>query len=377
MNELGKLDEYYKTLFPFAQLFRWLSYGDDGDLFSRRDVAYQIATAASDHFVRYKSWHDFESFATEIRRVNPKRIDIGAIYSCAPAQRCALGSQFLPQLKELVFDIDISDYNDVRFCCTETNICARCWPLIAIAVQLIDRRLREEFVFNDILWVYSGRRGVHCWVSDRAALLLGNGARASVLSFLSLPLTDENGQFVVRLPEIQNPSVFVRYQQLCAPFLRYAEIQELFLRPERWNALLARVVKSEKTRNELCALLSDGTVVSTNERWLQMCAIIEQNELTERILQEIVFTVVHPRFDVRVTIDTKHLLKCPFVVHPETKRVCIPFAVDTVDQFNPLAVPTTAQLLDDGIVGAAARAALAAAVTLFERFVDVSLNERN
>ncbi len=38
--------------------------------------------------------------------------------------------------RELVFDIDLTDYDDVRTCGKEGHICTKCWPFMAAAVEV-------------------------------------------------------------------------------------------------------------------------------------------------------------------------------------------------------------------------------------------------
>ena len=49
-----------------------------------------------------------------------------------------LGSEraFAAVERELVFDIDLTDYDDVRTCGKEGHICQSCWPLMALAIQV-------------------------------------------------------------------------------------------------------------------------------------------------------------------------------------------------------------------------------------------------
>ncbi len=43
---------------------------------------------------------------------------------------------FMTVERELVFDIDLTDYDDVRTCGSGGHICNACWPLMAVAIQV-------------------------------------------------------------------------------------------------------------------------------------------------------------------------------------------------------------------------------------------------
>ena len=205
---------YYDSLFPAESMMKWLAYGNDlkhpqadAGFMQRREFCF---TLPGDVFVRYQSFKDDKELRKELKSKLPSKIDIGPVFNVDPSKRLAYsggaGSDrvFAPTEREFVMDIDMTDYDDVRTCCSAADICHKCWPLMTVAVKVIDQGLRDDFGFEHLLWVYSGRRGIHCWVCDKRARQLSNEARAAVAEYFSVYKgTDASG--LVKRVNISNP----------------------------------------------------------------------------------------------------------------------------------------------------------------------------
>jgi len=65
------------------------------------------------------------------------KVDAGAIWSEIPKK----DSPGKTEQRELVFDFDMNDYDDVRNCCEGKNVCLRCWKLLIVAIEIIKKTL--------------------------------------------------------------------------------------------------------------------------------------------------------------------------------------------------------------------------------------------
>jgi DNA primase small subunit len=128
------------------------------------------------------------SLRKDVLRLMPSRFEIGPVYTTNPRDRKTLrkSSAFKPLAKELCFDIDLTDYDDIRTCCTKANICNKCWQFITMAIKVVDVALRDDFGFKHIMWVYSGRRGAHAWVCDKKAREMDDQRRRAIAGYLEI-----------------------------------------------------------------------------------------------------------------------------------------------------------------------------------------------
>lgn len=193
---------FYKRLYPYKSIFGWLNHEHvPTKRWTHREWAF---TLPPDTYVRYQSFSDADDLKKQVCQLNPTRFEIGPVYSArvsCTTERLALyltrttqprdrktvrAANFTPQLRELVFDIDMTDYDEIRTCCSGADICHRCWAFIAAAVHVLDESIREQFGYKHLLWVYSGRRGIHLWISDKEAMELTNEQRRALVGNLTV-----------------------------------------------------------------------------------------------------------------------------------------------------------------------------------------------
>lgn len=254
----------------------------------------------------------------------------------------------------------MTDYDDVRTCCSEANICCKCWKFMTIACRVIDAALREDFGFEHILWVFSGRRGIHCWVCDKSARHLDTKGRGAIADYLQVSMSSgENSVTKVTLFDKQHHSVR-RARGIIEPLFNEViiEDQNAFGTPSGVEKLL-KMVNDENCRQELQNLFAsiqasnsgggDSKIIwQTFENYFESLRVNSQLKLKlKHIVEEVQLAMLYPRLDINVSKGTNHLLKAPFCIHPKTGKVCVPFNPNLAQKFDPTTVPTINLLLNE------------------------------
>lgn len=351
---------FYKQLYPFESIFHWLNQGyKPTKLFTHREFS---ATLAGDVYLRYHSFNTIAEFKANLCRLNPTRFEIGAVYNARPKDKKTLRAGALqPQQREFVLDIDMTDYDNVRTCCVGKGICKRCWGFIAAAVRVLDAALRTQLGFRHLLWVYSGRRGIHCWVSDPDAMDLTDDQRRVLMGWLDVV---KNGKDMAKHLDVR------RNGALHPAVASAARILNPETGDNRYRHTFYRLIlqdqdcfRTEEQSNKLLELLGHADIAATLrgewaahpdrsslQKWADLVREVNKrkdaaHKALKNSMEDIILQYMYPRLDMEVSKRRNHLLKAPFCVHPSTGRVCVPIDPSQVDDFKPEDVPTVNQLL--------------------------------
>lgn len=254
---------------------------------------------------------------------------------------------------------------------------------MAVAIDILNRALREDFGFKHIFFVFSGRRGVHAWVCDDKARKLSDDARSAIANYLSVYKGQEKGMAKLSTGIESHPFISKSYEVLLKAFESRVLVEQKLLEDEEQKALILNML-SQGVRDAVAAEWKridkehekdnvEIEVFNANEapererkslstlRWeaIQACTRKECNKLgkskdsnrniklMEKAIKDIVFAYTYPRLDIEVSKKMNHLLKAPFCVHPKTGKVCVPIDPSHAWEFDPDTVCTVGQLLNE------------------------------
>lgn len=346
---------FYQRIFPFRQLFQWLNHAPTPSPdFAHREFAF---TLPNDAYLRYQSFPTADLLRKQCIQMLPSRFEIGPMYTTNPRDRKTLRntSAFRPLMKELVFDIDMTDYDDIRTCCSGASICHKCWSFITMAIKTLDVALRDDFGFRHILWVYSGRRGAHAWVCDKRARHLDDSKRRAIASYFELLKGGDQGGKKVNVRRPLHPHL-ERSRTILKDYFQASILaeQDPWATEEKSQILLS-LLPDPTLRTALHKKWSSSPNRSSSAKWADIDSLAESGNLSKTTTpkdlleakQDIVLEYTYPRLDAEVSKKLNHLLKSPFVVHPGTGRVCVPIDTRVVEEFDPLEVPTVTRLLQE------------------------------
>jgi len=221
-------------------------------------------------------------------------------------------------------------------------------------VKVLDQVLREDFGFEHLLFVFSGRRGIHCWVGDAHARKLDTSARSAIISYSSFAVKENKSEGIRGIHHMLK-----RAYDICLPYFESCSISEQQLlgdpslpnkENERRILQMLKLIPFPNLKEDLINEYTDPNQTS-EQRWKILKDTIERaikknkkdNSLVINLrytLMEIVLFYTYPRLDVEVTRHLNHLLKSPFCVHPKTGKLCIPIDPENLESFSPLRVPT-------------------------------------
>lgn len=219
--------------------------------------------------------------------------------------------------RELIFDLDLDDYNPVRTCkCVGKDVCEDCWGLMQEAADIINDTLIEDFGFKKLEWVYTGGRGYHCWVLDKHTFSLNQEQRTALVDYMQYIHDPKGLQKVDKLGKYDD-QMRNRVLVKLARKMILTETQKFLIENAGFTSTRYKNAKKVLEKSQLVRDIKD---------------IIPKGK--EGIFYEAVLKHHYPRIDHKVTIDIRRLIRMPGSIHIRSKNVSQYISNPTT--FNPI-----------------------------------------
>ena len=226
---------------------------------------------------------------------------------------------------------------------------------MSIGAKILNKILTCEFGFKHLLFVFSGRRGFHCWVCDREARLLSAESRKAIADYFTLV---KGGDNIVKRVELDaakglHPMIQKSLAIIDEQFEDLMVDKQDFLSNDH---LIQNIIDLAANDMALQTRLRDNCRIhrsSSSECWntIKSTSNLYKGRKFKHnyFLQEVKLQHCYPRLDTNVTRGLNHLLKMPFCIHPKTGNICVPLDIDQIDNFQLSSVPNVKNLTRESL----------------------------
>ena len=391
---------FYEAL-PVGLLTRMLDC-EAGELSRREfDFCFQEFAGEGIFWARYKTFQTPEQLKTHLINTEPVSINVGpvggspsALWRAHASQRQQWGDRTGDAFyaTELVLDIDLKDYNNVRTCpCTETmhnlqrcsycgkllfpseryferqcnckwqkfknQICATCWSFARSAMVLVDYILKKKWGIHEFFFVFSGGKGFHCWILDEQVRAFNTQQRQELVASFQ-PWTDE---LHLKTENYTVDPLFGAsdFEDLLTLLFEHTVLNTGIFNIEHENTRRRIVeyfdVESSELDDKLEALFKvcDECVAWSYTSEQVWRTLMEYNFKTNEparartIQRRFLYAYTFPRVDALVSTQLSHARKLPFSPHPTSGCVAIPLlplTPERIFEFTPSLCPNLTDL---------------------------------
>ena len=337
-KQIQALRSFYENEFSLEPALEILTERD----FEKREWAFVDLNGKFNRNYSFSSPNDLLQY---IRNTLPRSIYVGAVYSEGPDNRVNRSIHQVNWVRrELIFDIDLTEYDEVRPCsCRGKNqVCDSCWELVKTCAFWINDTLIEDFGIkrDQIYWIFSGRRGVHAWIKNDLFSILDNEQRSSIIDYMTLFKGTGIEVKLVEKPINLPANLRTRLiDRVYVPFFRectFAQLKKIGFSDDRALFILKQRDTTEVDKSFI------SKFVFLNDETKKKYGIT--NYPSWESIEESIIVQWGPRIDAAVSKDIRRILRLPGSVHGNTGKVVQILEPDELDYFSPL---DTTSIFDD------------------------------
>ena len=299
------ISRYYDEKFPMDYFMSFIGLSN----FQNREFGFVVG---ENRFVRNISFSNTVELKDFMVQNSVKHAYVGAVYDKPPSKNNPI-QKIKWQSREFIYDIDID----------EDVYCKDCWSLVQEAAFFIDETMKEDFGFKEVIWFFSGRRGVHGWVMDKITKDFDQSQRVAILNYLTFIHDEKRTQSIEEIPNEAKPLRNRIYALVAKAFLDRAtpdNLKELGMSARKANEIVSRIKTIENfDHNQYNILIPNDTVI--------------RNKLSEEFILR-----RYPRIDRKVTMDTRRVSRMPYSIHGKTGQIAI--EIKNIEKFYPDSAPT-------------------------------------